>query len=107
MAHLGTGFYLSQEALQVHTSCSYLHFYLFLIILRSDWLPQVGVALLERSYHCPSELEGGEEGEGQEGERLVLLHSQLPALEALVHCVEMNWMAILVSGEPYRLSKRG
>ena len=54
----------------------------------------MGRACLPRGHHHPQE-EEGEEWE-ETGEELVVLHSQLPALEALMHCVQMNWMAILV-----------
>ena len=32
---------------------------------------------------------------------LVLLHCQLPAMEVLMACVEMGWMAVLVSFDNY------
>ena len=47
-------------------------------------LLQVGQASLRRSLHLEDE------------EELLLLHSQIPTLEALMYCVQMNWMAILV-----------
>ena len=52
---------------------------------------QVGQASLERSYYLnKTELEDA-------ARDLLLLHSQLPVMEALVHCIRKNWMAILVS----------
>lgn len=43
---------------------------------------------LDRSFHYVKEEE--------EDRNLMLLHSQIPAMEALMTCVEMSWMAILV-----------
>ena len=50
---------------------------------------QVGHSFLPRTVHSNSNSETNEE--------LLLLHQNLGPLEALMKCVQMNWMAILVS----------
>ena len=52
---------------------------------------QIGQACLKRSYYLSrKELE-------EVTKDKLLLHSQLPVLEAFMHCVQRSWMAILVS----------
>ena len=54
----------------------------------SSTVMQVGHSFLERRENSNSNSIGNE--------RLLLLHQNLAPLEALMKCVQMNWMAILV-----------
>ena len=50
---------------------------------------QVGQAVLVRKH-------GKTISSGMADKELALLHHNLPTMESLLHCLDMNWMAILV-----------
>ena len=72
-------------------NCEYVRLFIYFIYLFTYLLTyflQIGGVCLERGYYL-DEVKLERSG-------LLLLHSQLPALEALLYCVKMKWMAILV-----------
>nr|XP_045588861.1 midasin-like [Procambarus clarkii] len=50
---------------------------------------QVGHSKLNRN-------QDGDHSEDDDGEDLYVMHHQLPVMESLINCINMNWMSILV-----------